>query len=288
MAGFKASTTRRINNLQATPGKATWQRNDNEHIIRNDDDLARIREYILDNPLRWDLDEENPRRGDHRAEVIPEDYSREKWDRCIMGDGVRIDSGSVGEEGSFLSQAELERRLAALPPAPSGHGRIALVVRSGQGGVREAPGRVVVTPEGGVPGHAWGRSPDPTPESQLAVMQADVARLIANGQPLPLFGDNLFLDLDLSTANLPPGSRVRAGAAILEVTPTPHNGCLKFRSRFGDAALRFVSRRDLRARNLRGIYMRVIEAGEIGPGDSVEVLSRAPLPEGAGPSQDGR
>jgi len=205
----------------------------------------------------------------------------------MMRSGGIIDSDSVGEEARFLALEDLERRLEALPAVPTERGAIALIVRSGPGGVREAPGRVVVTPEGGVPGHAWSRSPEPDPEAQLAVMQADVAKLIANGQPLPLFGDNLFLDLDLSTANLPPGSRVRAGGAILEVTPTPHNGCRKFRSRFGDAALRFVSRRDLRPHNLRGIYMRVIEAGEIGPGDSVEVLSRAPVPEERGGPQDG-
>jgi hypothetical protein len=199
-----------------------------------------------------------------------------------MRSGGIIDSDSVGEEARFLALEDLERRLEALRAAPTEKGAIALIVRSGPGGAREAPDHVVVTPEGGVPGHAWGRAPEPNPDAQLAVMQVGVASLIANGQPLPLFGDNLFLDLDLSTANLPPGSRVRAGAAILEVTPAPHNGCRKFRSRFGDAALRFVSRRDLRPRNLRGIYMRVVEAGEIAPGDPVEVLSRAPVPEGAG------
>jgi MOSC domain-containing protein YiiM len=204
-----------------------------------------------------------------------------------MGNAGIIDSDSVGEEARFLALGDLERRLEALPASPTQMGAIALLVRSGPGGVRETPDRVWVTPEGGVPGHAWARAQEPDPDAQLAVMQADVAGLIANGQPLPLFGDNLFLDLDLSTANLPPGSRVRAGAAILEVTPVPHNGCRKFRSRFGEAALRFVSRRDLRPRNLRGIYMRVIEAGEIGPGDSVEVLSRASIPDEPGGPQNG-
>lgn len=109
---------------------------------------------------------------------------------------------------------------------------------------------------------------------QLAVMQLDVAELIANGQPLALYGDNLFLDLDLSTRNLPLGSRVRAGDVVLEVTPAPHNGCRKFRARFGDEALRFVSSPSLRSRNLRGIYLRVVAAGEVACGDAVEVLSR--------------
>jgi len=93
---------------------------------------------------------------------------------------------------------------------------------------------------------------------------------------LTLFGDNLFLELDLSAGNLPAGSRVLLGSAVLEVTAKPHTGCRKFRGRFGEEALRFVSRADLRHRNLRGIYMRVAEEGETAPGDSVEVLARGP------------
>ncbi len=136
--------------------------------------------------------------------------------------------------------------------------------------------RASMTPESGVPGDAWGRQARPALEAQLAVMRVDIAELIANGQPLTLFGDNLFLELDLSAANLPSGSRLRAGTATLEVTPEPHDGCRKFRERFGDAALRLVSRGDLRHLNLRGVYMRVIEDGVIAMGDPVQLLSRPP------------
>ena len=114
---------------------------------------------------------------------------------------------------------------------------------------------------------------------QIAVMQTAVAELIANGQTLTLFGDNLFLELDLSAANLPAGSRLRVGGAVLEVTPMPHNGCRKFQARFGQDALRFVSVMQLRHRNLRGIYMRVVEPGDVQPGDAVEVLARPRVTE---------
>ncbi len=187
-----------------------------------------------------------------------------------------MDSSSVGDPARYPALDHLETSLAALPDAPRDLGRIALLVRRGEGGLREQPDRVRLAPDTGLPGDAWGRRSEPNPEAQLTVMQIAVAELIAHGQPLSLFGDNLLLDLDLSAANLPIGSRVRVGEAILEVTPKPHNGCQKFRARFGPDALRFVSKPDLRHRNLRGIYMRVVQPGETAPGDPAEVISRGP------------
>jgi MOSC domain-containing protein YiiM len=185
-----------------------------------------------------------------------------------------VDSSSVGDPARYPTLEHLEQSLAALPDAPRDRGRVALLVSRGGGGWRETPGRARLAPDTGVPGDAWGRQMEPSPEAQITVMQIAVAELIANGQPLTLFGDNLFLDLDLSAANLPTGSWVRVGGATLEVTPKPHNGCQKFRARFGPEALRFVSQPETRHRNLRGIYMRVVQPGEVAPGDPVEVLER--------------
>jgi len=185
-----------------------------------------------------------------------------------------IDSKSQGDPADHQRLDCLAAGLAALVDTPTDKGCVILVVTRRDGGRREMPGRMWFTPEGGVTGDAWGRQKAPNPEAQVTVMQADVAQLIASRQPLELFGDNLFLSLELSTRNLPVGSQVRAGDCILKVTPQPHNGCKKFRARFGADALHFVSDPATRDRNLRGIYMRVVEAGEIGPGDAVQVLSR--------------
>lgn len=193
-----------------------------------------------------------------------------------------ISSTSVGDTARFPTLAVLEQKLAMLAGAPKNSGRVTLIVRKAAGGLREVLQKVHLAPDTGVPGDAWGRAATPNPETQLAVMQQDLATLIANGQPLTLFGDNLFLDLDLSAANLPIGSQVQAGGVLLEVTPFPHNGCKKFRARFGDDALRFVSKPELRHRNLRGIYLRVIEGGEIQIGDPVEVTARAAQPPDPG------
>jgi MOSC domain-containing protein YiiM len=185
-----------------------------------------------------------------------------------------VDSTTLGDPTRFLPLAELEAGLRALPAAPLDLGRVALVLRRGEGGRREILERALLTPEGGVPGDTWGRLRNPNPEAQIAVMELAAARLIANGQPLALFGDCLFLELDLSVENLPVGSRLRAGGAVLEVTPKEHNGCRKFLARFGEGALRFAGKPELRHRNLRGIYLRVVAAGEVGPGDPVAVSSR--------------
>ena len=112
------------------------------------------------------------------------------------------------------------------------------------------------------------------PEAQLAVMRRDVAELIANGQALTLFGDNLFVELDLSAANLPFGTRLRVGAARVEMTAMPHNGCIKFKGRFGPDALRFVQAKETRDQNFRGVYWKVIEPGDARVGDAIRVLSR--------------
>jgi MOSC domain-containing protein YiiM len=105
-------------------------------------------------------------------------------------------------------------------------------------------------------------------------MQRSLAELLANGQPLTLFGDNLFVDLDLSAPNLPVGTRLRVGEALVAMTAEPHNGCRKFSQRFGPDALRCVAAKATRDENRRGVYWRVVEPGLARVGDTVQVLSR--------------
>ena len=175
---------------------------------------------------------------------------------------------------AHLSTEQLERAFAALQPAQCDAGRVTLIVARDAHGRRATPQGVKLSPEAGTPGDLWSRADDPEAEMQLATIQSSVAELIANGQPLTLFGDNLYLDLDLSGDNLPPGARLRAGGATLEVTPAPHNGCVLYRARFGADALRFISARERRPLKLRGIYLRVVDAGEVRLGDTVEVIAR--------------
>lgn len=183
-------------------------------------------------------------------------------------------SGPEGDPRRHLELGVIDAGWRALPAPPPGTGRVALLVRRRGDGVRETPERVRLCPIDGLPGDGWSRRPPRDPEAQLAVMRRDVAALLANGQPLTLFGDNLFVDLDLSGANLPTGARLRVGEAVVEVTPKPHNGCLKFKARFGQDALRFVQAPTTRDQNFRGIYWKVVEAGDVGVGDLIELISR--------------
>jgi hypothetical protein len=191
-----------------------------------------------------------------------------------MADLQKEAFGPHGDPARHRGAGELAAGLLALPASPKDSGRLMLIVRRLADGTRETPTSVHLSPNQGVPGDGWDRRPPRNPEAQLAVMSHAVAELIANGQSLTVFGDNLFVDLDVSADNLPTGTRLRVGDAIVEVTAKPHNGCSKFRERFGQAALDFVGAPPTRHRNLRGIYWKVIEPGAATVGTPVEVMSR--------------
>ena len=168
----------------------------------------------------------------------------------------------------------LEEGLKALPAPPRDAGRVVLVVVRPETEQRETPERARLTLDGGVEGDRWGKREGRKLKNQITMMRADVARLFADGQPLSLFGDNLLVELDLSTAHLPPGTRLQIGTALCEVTPEPHTGCGKFAARVGADARALTAAPEYVEDHLRGIHVCVVEPGEVSPGDSVRVVSR--------------
>jgi hypothetical protein len=182
-------------------------------------------------------------------------------------------TGLRGDVRRHLDRAELVARLSALPPAPRDRGRVELLVARGPAGERAVLAEAFLTVDGGMPGDRW-RDGKQGSDAQLATARAGVARLIANEQPLELHGDNLYLDLDLSAENLPAGSRLRLGEALVEVTPKPHNGCKKWVQRFGLAPMKMNLAPEYRGMRLRGMYLRVVEDGRLRQHDPVVVLAR--------------
>jgi hypothetical protein len=184
-------------------------------------------------------------------------------------------------EGTLhLGAEELEAGLEEILRSPADAGTVELIVRRPAVDEREVLEEGELDLEVGLVGDTWHlrgskRTADGSahPDMQLNVMNARVAALVAAGpERRQLAGDQLYVDLDLSEENLPPGTRLALGSAVIEVTEQPHTGCAKFSARFGSAAHRFVNHRERRHLRLRGLNARVVEAGTVRRGDAIRKL----------------
>jgi MOSC domain-containing protein YiiM len=179
-----------------------------------------------------------------------------------------------------LSLEELQEGLSEILRSPQDRGVLRAIVIRPEVDARVALPQCQLSPDGGVHGDNWAKGcwmslPDgrPHPDVQVTIMNARAIALIAQEEARwPLAGDNLFVDLDLSTDNLPPGTRLWVGSALLEITAVPHKGCRKFADRYGVDATRFVNSRDGVHLHLRGIYARIVERGAVTVGDAVARL----------------
>ncbi|HEX7477074.1 MAG TPA: MOSC domain-containing protein [Polyangiales bacterium] len=173
--------------------------------------------------------------------------------------------------------AELQQLYAERPVPPRGEGRVDLLVLRSAPGKHLTPTAAELTPQYGLVGDRWakGWTLRRDVDRQVTLMMTAVAELVCDGQPLHLPGDNLLVNLDLGAEALPIGSRLRAGAVLLEVSKKPHLGCKKFVARFGQDALDWVNDEQGRARNLRGVNCRILEAGTLRVGDGIEVVARS-------------
>ena len=177
---------------------------------------------------------------------------------------------------THLTMAEMEQNLDEIRRSPKQEGRLELIVRRPRSGEREVVDESELSVAEGLVGDNWStRTPDAAlePERQLTIMNARVAGLLAQDTGRwQLFGDQLYIDFELSESNLPAGTRLALGSAIIEVTPVDHTGCKKFAERFGVDAVKFVSTPVGRELRLRGMYAKVVQAGRIRSGDKVRRL----------------
>jgi hypothetical protein len=174
-----------------------------------------------------------------------------------------------------LTMEELEAGLDHIRRSPKDEGVLELIVRRPRVGARDVLREGALDPLVGLVGDTWkdrgsSRTADgsPHPDMQLNIMNARVVALVAQDRARwALAGDQLFIDMDLTDDNLPPGTRLELGSAVIEVTNQPHTGCQKFVSRFGLDAMKFVNSPLGRQLHLRGINARVVKAGTVRVGD---------------------
>jgi hypothetical protein len=179
-----------------------------------------------------------------------------------------------------LTAAELEAGLDEVRRSPRDEGVLELIVRRPRPNEREVLEEGQLDPAEGLVGDSWrtrgsSRTADGSshPDMQLNVMNSRAAALVASGVARrQLAGDQLFLDMDLSTDNLPPGTRLAIGSAVIEVTAQPHTGCDKFKARFGWDALKLVNSDAGKQLRLRGLNAKVVQAGTIRVGDVARKL----------------
>ncbi|HAA94123.1 MAG TPA: MOSC domain-containing protein [Dehalococcoidia bacterium] len=179
-----------------------------------------------------------------------------------------------------MTMSELEAGLEYIRRSPKNEGPLDLIVSRPNEGEREVMDLADLNVELGLLGDTWKDRPSVRsvdgkahPDMQITIMNSRVANLVAQDKSRwPLAGDQLYADLDLSTENVPPGTRLSVGEAILEATNQPHTPCKKFSSRFGIDALKFVSTAIGKELQLRGINCKVIQSGSIKPGDTLKKL----------------
>jgi hypothetical protein len=179
----------------------------------------------------------------------------------------------------YIDVAAIEDGLDDVRASPRDDGRLEMIVRRPAVDEREVVAEAELDTELGLVGDSWSTRAStamgdgrPDPAGQLTLMNARFARLVA-GEParVPLAGDQLFVDLDLSVGNLPVGTRLRVGGTVLEISAKPHNGCDKFKARFGVDALRVTRKIAGQELRLRGVYAVVLQGGPVRVDDVIAV-----------------
>ena len=176
-----------------------------------------------------------------------------------------------------LTKEQLEAGLPEIRKSPIGVGTLEMIVRRPAVDEREELERGELSLELGLVGDNWrtrgsSRTTDGFghPDMQLNLMNSRAIALIAGSRDRwKLAGDQLYMDLDLSNENLPPGTMLGIGEAVIQITEIPHNGCRKFSDRFGVEAVKFVNSPEGKELHLRGLNAKVVVPGTIKRGDIV-------------------
>ena len=187
---------------------------------------------------------------------------------------------SLARPLSPATMADCEAALPHILDAPKDDAVIEQLCFRPDYGLRDFPERLELTVDGGIRGERWTRAPwltlpdgAPDPRIQVSILSRRVMDLCwRDRENTPHPGDPLVVDMDLSEANLPVGTRLRADTAVLEVSDKFNNGCIKWRDRYGAESLHWINKRENRPHRLRGILCSIVEDGTITTGDRLTKL----------------
>jgi hypothetical protein len=177
-----------------------------------------------------------------------------------------------------ISMIELEQGLAEVIASPTDSGRLAAIFVRPATNERRSLESATLTRERGIDGDHWAtagfyhlQDGSPDPRCQVSMMNARFLRQVSvDEDAMCLAGDNLIVDLDLSEANMPAGTRIAIGSeVVIEISDLKHSGCSKFARRYGDEAKKFTNNEQGMALHLRGRYARIVRGGTISVGDAV-------------------
>ena len=179
-----------------------------------------------------------------------------------------------------LTTEQIEVGLDHVLAAPKDAGAVEMIIRRPADAEREELDSGEITLQNGLEGDNWQTRGSTSTEdgsanleAQLTLMNSRMTDLIAGSRDRwALAGDQIYVDLDIGEDNMPAGTRLAVGSAVVEVSATPHTGCAKFVRRFGLDAYRLVNSEEGLSRRLRGVNTRVIQPGTVAKGDTVKKL----------------
>lgn len=179
---------------------------------------------------------------------------------------------------THLTIEQLDAGLGSVRNSPADSGTLLMIVRRPDVDRREVVTEGMLDVEEGLVGDGWKdrgstSTPDggPNPEAQVTIINSRALDLMAQSEDRwQLSGDQLVVDMDITMENLPAGTQLSIGSAVIEISEKPHTGCVKFADRYGKDALRFVSTPMGMDMRLRGVNTHVVQSGTICAGDTVE------------------